>query len=597
MMALTFRTGGALHVVHNMHSWRYQVEYALEYINRNVTVLLCTGRLSENQQEALRNLSKLHETEDSLVRKHLVAIHSNDDANPFVSLREYFQTSRSLRRRKINSLLCSFHIPTPLKKPTYGPSGILTSLEHCNGLHMKFCSFDIKGNTVNTNENESDQYSRALLALTGISAPHELSVLPALVSTLLDENDSEQLLHHQEQGKKHSQWEIWWPCLQNGSGGGKGFLGNIHHTQFKVYIYPNYGYPVSPQYEQFLEHVKLCATMTSVVEEACLLIPSFDTTPLGPYHDSNPFGNISTILQRLKGLDNWNNGKGHVILDWTDSRCVYADFGEAVIWKSGFDVDSFLARNTDNANFLRPMDVVVPLPPLIQKDSPATWESREILASFRGTPWKGYDLPFLNIEGTLKHLSVDVRSKLKHIAANQSNIIVELEEYLGYANVISFQHRRYASLMENSHFAFICRGDGLHSYRFLEAMQFGAVPVILTDLWVFPFCDTFTSHINDSVFVTMFEKNRKTFSESLPLKLRDRWIGFGLKYSETEIPTMIDDLSRLPNTALREIHTESQHVYDMFVRNYVKSALLLMKHSMRQISNHLFQQSSFHMSI
>jgi len=45
----------------------------------------------------------------------------------------------------------------------------------------------------------------------------------------------------------------------------------------------------------------------------------------------------------------------------------------------------------------------------------------------------------------------------------------------------------YQDIMENADFAFVPRGDALFSYRLLEAMSFGCIPIILSDNWVLPF--------------------------------------------------------------------------------------------------------------
>ncbi|MFK7867255.1 MAG: exostosin family protein [Alphaproteobacteria bacterium] len=45
----------------------------------------------------------------------------------------------------------------------------------------------------------------------------------------------------------------------------------------------------------------------------------------------------------------------------------------------------------------------------------------------------------------------------------------------------------YRSLMENSDFAFVPRGDALYSYRLLEAMSFNTIPIIISDGWLLPF--------------------------------------------------------------------------------------------------------------
>jgi len=45
----------------------------------------------------------------------------------------------------------------------------------------------------------------------------------------------------------------------------------------------------------------------------------------------------------------------------------------------------------------------------------------------------------------------------------------------------------YENLLDRSIFAFVPRGDALFSYRLLEVMARGAIPVVLSDGWVLPF--------------------------------------------------------------------------------------------------------------
>ncbi len=47
--------------------------------------------------------------------------------------------------------------------------------------------------------------------------------------------------------------------------------------------------------------------------------------------------------------------------------------------------------------------------------------------------------------------------------------------------------QRYVDLLDASLFSFVPRGDALFSYRFLEAMSFGCIPIVLSDGWVLPF--------------------------------------------------------------------------------------------------------------
>jgi hypothetical protein len=45
----------------------------------------------------------------------------------------------------------------------------------------------------------------------------------------------------------------------------------------------------------------------------------------------------------------------------------------------------------------------------------------------------------------------------------------------------------YEELMMNTDFAFVVRGDNLYSYRFLEVLSAGAIPVVFSDGWTLPF--------------------------------------------------------------------------------------------------------------
>ena len=74
---------------------------------------------------------------------------------------------------------------------------------------------------------------------------------------------------------------------------------------------------------------------------------------------------------------------------------------------------------------------------------------------------------------------------------NGNTIIAELVDPTNHSGQIDADKGdvdpAYAALMEASIFAFVPRGDAEFSYRLLEAMSFGCIPIILSDGLVLPF--------------------------------------------------------------------------------------------------------------
>ena len=74
---------------------------------------------------------------------------------------------------------------------------------------------------------------------------------------------------------------------------------------------------------------------------------------------------------------------------------------------------------------------------------------------------------------------------------NGKTIIAELVDRTNHSGKIDADKGdvdpAYVALMEASIFAFVPRGDAEFSYRLLEAMSFGCIPIILSDGLVLPF--------------------------------------------------------------------------------------------------------------
>jgi hypothetical protein len=120
---------------------------------------------------------------------------------------------------------------------------------------------------------------------------------------------------------------------------------------------------------------------------------------------------------------------------------------------------------------LNPRTISMPALPIVV-GTPDAEGPRPRLGSFRGV------------------MSHPCRAVLKQIH-NGSRFVCEIVERANHVGRIDSERgvidTRYSTVMQASEFAFVPRGDALFSYRLLEAVSFGCIPVILSDGWVLPF--------------------------------------------------------------------------------------------------------------
>jgi hypothetical protein len=120
---------------------------------------------------------------------------------------------------------------------------------------------------------------------------------------------------------------------------------------------------------------------------------------------------------------------------------------------------------------LNPRTISMPALP-ITVGAPDLGGTRPILGSFRGV---------------MSHPSRAVLARIH----DGGRLICEIVDRANHVGRIDAERGvvdiRYAAMMQASQFAFVPRGDTLFSYRLLEAISFGCIPVILSDGWVLPF--------------------------------------------------------------------------------------------------------------
>lgn len=170
---------------------------------------------------------------------------------------------------------------------------------------------------------------------------------------------------------------------------------------------------------------------------------------------------------------------------------------------------------------LNPRTISLPALPVITRGS-GTCPERPMLAVFQGVE------------------THPVRHALAAIG-NGATIVVNLvdrDHHCGRINALTGStDAGYQQLLARSVFAFVPRGDAHFSYRLLEAMAFGCIPVILSDGWVLPFDRTL------------------------------RWNAFSLRFRAEEIPGIPGALLAIGEQTVASLRREGQRVYDAHFRD------------------------------
>ncbi len=99
-------------------------------------------------------------------------------------------------------------------------------------------------------------------------------------------------------------------------------------------------------------------------------------------------------------------------------------------------------------------------------------QGRTVFASFQGMPSHPVRRELLSFHDS-RAIVIVLTEKNKH-----EQLRLDASRGVGDAD--------YQALLERSVFAFVPRGDALFSYRLLEVLSFGCIPIILSDGWVLP---------------------------------------------------------------------------------------------------------------
>ncbi len=115
------------------------------------------------------------------------------------------------------------------------------------------------------------------------------------------------------------------------------------------------------------------------------------------------------------------------------------------------------------------------LPMTLLNENPLQARERKVLISFQGAA------------------SHNCRKKLFELN-NDDDIIIRnpnSSSYSGKIDILSgIEDISYSRLLDDSVFGIVARGDANFSYRLLETMSKGAIPIIISDGWILPFDNT-----------------------------------------------------------------------------------------------------------
>ena len=226
-------------------------------------------------------------------------------------------------------------------------------------------------------------------------------------------------------------------------------------------------------------------------EDACLFLPSFD--PTGFAYNRQTITDFRTQKTHL-----WNDGINHLLLNMEDQSLNYmledsagGEYFDRAIFISSSAATNYRVRNR--------FDMTIPL----ISTNTSTWflnhvrkgcyndslitSNKKWLMSFKGVqyPWIG----------TIRNRLASMKFENDSMIVTKCTGIDMMGGYpVGFRETTQCDKHRdlydtvmFEELMDSSVFALCPRGIGRHSFRLLEAMVAGAIPVILSDGYALPF--------------------------------------------------------------------------------------------------------------
>lgn len=265
------------------------------------------------------------------------------------------------------------------------------------------------------------------------------------------------------------------------------------YDNFLVYVYPpepvnslGASPPVSANYQKILTAITESRYYTSDADKACLFVLAIDTLD----RDSLSEDLVRNVPQRIQRLPYWNNGKNHVIFNlYSGTWPSYEELG------LGFDTgQAILAKASMSIQAMRHnFDVSIPL---FHKHFPLRSGHTGMVTANNFPANKKFLLAFKG-KRYVHGIGSETRNSLFHLHNGRDIVMVttcrhgkswrELQDGRCDDDNREYDRYDYETLLQNSTFCLVPRGRRLGSFRFLEALQAGCIPVLLSNSWVLPF--------------------------------------------------------------------------------------------------------------
>lgn len=256
---------------------------------------------------------------------------------------------------------------------------------------------------------------------------------------------------------------------------------------FRVFVYPPEDNSApSPSYQKLLNVLMESRYYTADPRVACLFVLSIDTLD----RDRLSTDYVRNMQSKLQHLPHWNNGLNHVIFNlysgtwpnYTENNLDF-DYGMAILAKAS------MSESHMRSGF----DISIPL---FHKIHPEKGGEIGSVVSNSLPLHKNYLLAFKG-KRYVHGIGSDTRNSLYHLHNRKDMIMVttcrhgkswkDMKDERCDQDNKEYDKYDYEVLLQNSTFCLVPRGRRLGSFRFLEALQAGCIPVLLSNGWALPF--------------------------------------------------------------------------------------------------------------